>query len=295
MAAPCEPNLSDTAPRATGTTAPPDTPTIRSEDTSLALSGLRFMDKDRAFAELMKSGIIVRDRSSAYGCDGCLRITVGTPEENDRVVAVLGGMPATSGSPSLAAGRKASIFRKTGETAVCVRLDLDNFRPPRIASGLNFLNHMLEQIGYHAHIALDLVCYGDVDVDDHHSVEDVAIALGDCLYSALGDKAGTGRYGFSLPMDEADASVLLDLGGRIDFQWNVPLSGNCVGDVSAQMFEHFFKSLSEHLKCNLHIKAQGRNDHHIIEGVFKAFARALRQAVSRVSGGNDVPSSKGWL
>ena len=271
----------------------PDVKKVYPSDANFLL--VRFMDKDRAFAELMKSGIIVRDRSSAYGCDGCLRITVGTPEENDRVVAVLGGMPATSGSPSLAAGRKASIFRKTGETAVCVRLDLDNFRPPRIASGLNFLNHMLEQIGYHAHIALDLVCYGDVDVDDHHSVEDVAIALGDCLYSALGDKAGTGRYGFSLPMDEADASVLLDLGGRIDFQWNVPLSGNCVGDVSAQMFEHFFKSLSEHLKCNLHIKAQGRNDHHIIEGVFKAFARALRQAVSRVSGGNDVPSSKGWL
>ena len=122
-----------------------------------------------------------------------------------------------------------------------------------------------------------------------------AIALGDCLYSALGDKAGIGRYGFSLPMDEAEATVLIDLGGRIDFQWNVNFRGGHVGDVSVQMFSHFFKSLSEHLKCNLHIKACGQNDHHVIEGVFKAFARALKQAVARIPDSHDVPSSKGRL
>ncbi len=258
---------------------------------------VRFLDKDKAFAALMEAGIIVRDRSSAYNCAGCLRITVGTPEENDRLLAVLGASRAQAGSrsPVLAGGRKASVFRKTGETSVCVRSDLDSFRPPRIATGLNFLNHMLEQIGYHAHIALDVICFGDLETDDHHSVEDIAIALGDCLDSALGDKSGIGRYGFSLPMDEAEATVLIDLGGRIDFLWDVALSGEKVGDVTSVMFRHFFKSLSEHLKCNLHIKAAGENDHHVIEGVFKAFARALRQAVGRVPGGNDIPSSKGRL
>ena len=256
---------------------------------------VRFSDKDSAFSGLMKSGIIVRDRSSAYNCEGCLRITVGTPEENDRLVSVLGGSAGGYSAPSLAGGRSSSVFRKTGETEVCVRLGLDGFRAPRIATGLHFLNHMLEQIGYHAGISLDVICFGDLETDEHHSVEDIAIALGDCLYSALGDKAGIGRYGFSLPMDEAEATVLIDLGGRIDFQWDVDFKGERVGDVSVQMFPHFFKSLSEHLKCNLHIRACGQNDHHVIEGVFKAFARALKQAVAKESGSVDVPSSKGRL
>lgn len=269
---------------------------------------VRFRDKDEAFAALMSKGIIVRDRSSACLCEGCLRITVGTPEENDRVLEVLGvqDLPACGDSEDsveaesgTSAGhplhRTASVFRKTGETAISVRVDLDGFRKPRISTGLNFFNHMLEQIGCHCGIALDVICFGDTATDDHHTVEDTAIALGDCLYSALGSKAGIGRYGFSLPMDEAEASVLLDLGGRIDFLWDVKFTGDRVGDVSTQMFSHFFKSLSEHLKCNLHIKAAGENDHHIIEGVFKAFARALKQAVKLESDGLSVPSSKGVL
>lgn len=269
---------------------------------------VRFRDKDEAFAVLMSKGIIVRDRSSACHCEGCLRITVGTPEENDRVLEVLGVQDIPAGGDSedrvetesgTSAGhplhRTASVFRKTGETAISVRVDLDGFRKPRISTGLNFFNHMLEQIGCHCGIALDVICFGDTATDDHHTVEDTAIALGDCLYSALGSKAGIGRYGFSLPMDEAEASVLLDLGGRIDFLWDVKFAGDRVGDVSTQMFSHFFKSLSEHLKCNLHIKAAGENDHHIIEGVFKAFARALKQAVKLESDGLSVPSSKGVL
>lgn len=258
---------------------------------------VKFRDKDRAFDELFGAGIIVRDRSSAYGCGDCLRITVGTPEENDRVISVLSGQEHTGFAVQKGPGkgRTASCFRKTGETAVSVRVDLDNFRKPEIATGLHFFNHMLEQIGFHGRIALDIVCFGDLAVDDHHSIEDVAIALGDCLKEALGDKAGIGRYGFCLPMDEAEAFVLMDLGGRIDFRWEVPLHGQTVGDVSSQMFSHFFKSLSEHLNCNLHVRAAGDNDHHIIEGVFKAFARALGQAVSRTPSGNVIPSSKGWL
>lgn len=263
---------------------------------------VRFKDKDKVFSGLISQGIIVRDRSSAYNCEGCLRITVGTPDENNRLLSVLGSAmaddeagPDESLSMYDGAGRKASCCRKTGETYICVRTDLDNFRPPRIATGLGFLNHMLEQIGYHAGISLDIVCYGDLETDDHHTVEDVAIALGDCLKLALGDKSGIGRYGFSLPMDEAEATVLLDLGGRIDFLWDVVLSGERIGDVSSMMFPHFFKSLSEHLQCNLHIKARGGNDHHIMEGVFKAFARALKEAVRRDAGDVSVPSSKGSL
>ena len=269
-----------------------------------------FSDKDRAFGELMRRGIIVRDRSSAYGCKGCLRITVGTAEENAKVLEVLRGSAADIAGTAPAgisdgdgcidgqsplSSRTSSCFRSTRETTICVRVDLDGFRPPRVATGLNFFNHMLEQIGYHAGIALDIICFGDTGTDDHHTVEDVAIALGDCLYSALGDKAGIGRYGFSLPMDEAEASVLMDLGGRIDFRWDVPFHGERVGDMSSQMFEHFFKSLTEHLKCNLHVRACGTNDHHVAEGVFKAFARALKMAVKKEEDGGRVPSSKGVL
>lgn len=270
---------------------------------------VRFRDKSEVFARLLQAGIIVRDRSSAYGCDGCLRITVGTPEENDRVISVISGKPVGKGQIPADGNldkekdpdgggkpdRRASCFRKTGETAVSVRVDLDNFHKPVIATGLGFFNHMLEQIGYHGGIGLDIICFGDLSTDDHHSVEDVAIALGDCLKEALGDKSGIGRYGFCLPMDEAEAMVLLDLGGRTDFLWDVTLHEPKVGDVSSQMFRHFFKSLSEHLNCNLHIKATGENDHHIVEGIFKAFARALKSAVKQEQQGGVIPSSKGWL
>lgn len=258
---------------------------------------VKFFRKDDVFSDLAEHGIIVRDRSSAHNCEGCLRITVGTPEENDRLLSVLGWEnPETSytGVPDTA-DRTASCSRKTGETSVIVRVNLDRFRRPEIATGLHFFDHMLEQIGFHAGITLDVVCFGDLETDDHHTIEDVAIALGECFYSALGDKAGIGRYGFSLPMDEAEAAVLLDLGGRTDFRWDVTFAGDRTGDVSTQMFPHFFKSLAEHLKCNLHIRASGENDHHIIEGVFKAFARALRQAVERSTSGTSVPSSKGSL
>lgn len=271
---------------------------------------VEFDDKDRAFGDLIRGGVIVRDRSSAYGCHGCLRISVGTPEENARVLEILqGGESSIAGTASQeissdsenidgqssASSRSASCFRKTRETTICVRVGLDEFRPPRVATGLNFFNHMLEQIGYHSGISLDVICFGDIETDDHHSVEDVAIALGDCLNSALGSKAGIGRYGFSLPMDEAEATVLMDLGGRIDFDWDVSFRCDRIGDVSAQMFEHFFKSMAEHMKCNLHVRATGRNDHHVIEGVFKAFARALKMAVSVEDGSGSVPSSKGVM
>lgn len=154
---------------------------------------------------------------------------------------------------------------------------------------------MLNQIPHHSGISLQVIARGDLEVDEHHTMEDVAITLGETLLKALGDKRGIERYGFILPMDESMASVLIDLGGRIDFKWNVDFTREYVGDTPTEMFSHFFKSLGSALKCNLHIEAKGENNHHIAEGVFKAFARALKAAVRRETGNDSLPSSKGTL
>lgn len=154
---------------------------------------------------------------------------------------------------------------------------------------------MLWQLPHHSGMALEVTCKGDLEVDEHHTMEDVAIALGDALISALGDKRGIGRYGFVLPMDECRAMVLIDLGGRIDFQWEVPFTREYVGDTPTEMYRHFFHSLCCAMKCNLHIEASGDNNHHLAEAVFKAFARALRMAIRRDLSDSHLPSSKGIL
>ncbi len=263
---------------------------------------VRFKDKNFIFNKLKEKGIIVRDRSSLPMCQDCLRISVGTPSENDALLAAISDSVAevaqcseASLSPAGSAARTGKYVRNTRETSIQISVDLDNFRQPFIATGLNFFNHMLEQIAYHGGIGLNIICAGDLAVDDHHTIEDTAIALGIALSQALGDKKGIERYGFSLPMDEAEAAVLLDLGGRIDFLWDVEFTSEKIGDVSSEMFKHFFKSLAENMKCNLHIKASGENNHHIIEGVFKAFARALKCAVQKDSKNNAIASSKGSL
>ena len=225
---------------------------------------------------------------------GSLYHHIGKPTKTASYCLMSAAGPAMAGRQAGAAERCASCFRRTGETAVSVRVNLDKFRKPRIATGLAFLNHMLEQIGWHGGITLDVICFGDLATDDHHSVEDVAIVLGDCLKEALGNKAGIGRYGFSLPMDESDASVLLDLGGRIDFRWDAGFAREKIGDMPTEMFSHFFKSFAESARCNLHISARGENEHHKIEGIFKAFARALKMAIAR-DGSSSLPSSKGIL
>ncbi len=154
---------------------------------------------------------------------------------------------------------------------------------------------MLWQLPHHAGISLDLVCKGDLEVDEHHSMEDVAIALGQVIDTALGSKRGIDRYGFVLPMDECKAMVLIDFGGRADFVWDVEFTREYVGDTPTEMYKHFFKSLCVAMRCNLHISARGENNHHLIEGVFKAFARALRMAVRRDVFSYSLPSSKGVL
>ena len=191
--------------------------------------------------------------------------------------------------------RVASTVRNTRETKISVTVDLDGRMPSSIDTGLKFFDHMLDQIAHHGGLSLQIQCKGDLEVDEHHTMEDVAIALGDTLREALGDKRGIERYGFALPMDECKALVLLDLGGRIDFDWDVTFTREYVGDTPTEMFRHFFYSLCAALRCNLHISARGENNHHLIEGIFKAFARSLRTAIYRQPFNYDLPSSKGVL
>ena len=191
--------------------------------------------------------------------------------------------------------RVATVERNTRETQISVTVDLDGRMPSHIDTGLKFFDHMLDQIAHHGGLSLQVQCRGDLEVDEHHTMEDVAIALGDTLREALGDKRGIERYGFALPMDECKALVLLDLGGRIDFDWDVTFTREYVGDTPTEMFRHFFYSLCAALRCNLHISARGENNHHLIEGVFKAFARSLRTAIHRQPFNYDLPSSKGVL
>ncbi len=195
----------------------------------------------------------------------------------------------------LGRGRRATIERSTSETQIKVTVDLDGHGESHIDTGLKFFDHMLWQLPHHAGISLTVICKGDLEVDEHHTMEDVAIALGDAILAALGNKRGIERYGFVLPMDECRAMVLIDLGGRIDFSWDVEFTREYVGDTPTEMFSHFFKSLCAAMRCNLHISARGENNHHLIEGIFKAFARALRAAVRRDAFSYDLPSSKGIL
>ncbi len=191
--------------------------------------------------------------------------------------------------------RRAEVTRQTAETDVHVVADLDGHGKTCIDTGLKFYDHMLSQIPHHAGISLTALCRGDLDVDEHHTMEDVAIAIGEALRKALGDKRGIERYGFALPMDESEAMVLLDFGGRVDFKWDVTFTREYLGDTPTEMFKHVFYSLCVAMRCNLHISARGENNHHLIEGVFKAFARALRQAVRRDVFSYELPSSKGLL
>lgn len=191
--------------------------------------------------------------------------------------------------------RTAKLRRTTRETDISVELDLDGSGPTKVDTGLKFFDHMLMQIPHHSGVSLSLTAKGDLEVDEHHTMEDVAILLGEAVNQALGSKLGIERYGFALPMDECDAMAVMDFGGRIDFDWQVEFTRDRVGDVPTEMFRHFFKSFSEAARCNLHIKATGENNHHKIEGVFKAFARALKMAIARNGSQFELPSSKGML
>ena len=189
--------------------------------------------------------------------------------------------------------RVAEVVRATRETRIRVRVDLDAGSSATIHTGLGFFDHMLEQIARHAGFALEVDCDGDTHVDDHHTIEDCALALGQALREALGDKRGIGRYGFTLPMDESLASATLDLSGRPYFVFEGHFPRERVGEVATELVPHFFRSLCETLGANLHLSVRGDNAHHMVEACFKVFARALRPAI-RVAG-DELPSTKGVL
>jgi imidazoleglycerol-phosphate dehydratase/histidinol-phosphatase len=191
--------------------------------------------------------------------------------------------------------RQATITRNTSETKIEVSVDLDGTGKCQISTGLGFFDHMLEQIGRHSGIDLKIQTIGDLHVDEHHTIEDTAIALGDALRQALGDKRGIERYGYVLPMDDCLCTVAIDFGGRPWLVWDAEFKREKIGDMPTEMFLHFFKSLSDAAKMNLNIKAEGQNEHHKIEGIFKALARALKMAVKRDIYHYELPSSKGVL
>ena len=191
--------------------------------------------------------------------------------------------------------RRATISRKTKETDIHIDINLDGNGKCDIRTGLHFFDHMLDQIGKHSGMDLTIHVKGDLQVDEHHTIEDTGIALGDALYQALGNKRGIERYGFCLPMDDCLCSVALDFGGRPWLVWNTRFHREKVGDVPTEMFLHFFKSLSDSAKMNLNIIAEGENEHHKIEGIFKAFARAIKMAIKRDIFHYELPSTKGVL
>ncbi len=216
---------------------------------------------------------------------GCKALTLGRDGMDwDKIAEIL-----------FAGERTAEVRRTTKETDILVRLNLDGSGKTDIQTGLGFFDHMLEQIGKHGMMDLTIRCNGDLNVDEHHTIEDTALALGECLLSALGSKRGIERYGYSLPMDDCLCQVALDFGGRPWLVWDAEFHREHVGDMPTEMFLHFFKSLSDAAKMNLNIKAEGQNEHHKIEGIFKALARSLKMAVKRDIYHYELPSTKGTL
>lgn len=193
------------------------------------------------------------------------------------------------------ADRTAVVDRKTAETTVHIELDLDGTGNCDITTGLSFFDHMLDQIGRHSGVDLTIHTDGDLHVDEHHTIEDTGLALGEAFKKALGDKRGIDRYGFCLPMDDVLAQVAIDFGGRPWLVWDVEFKREMVGDMPTEMVHHFFKSFSDTSLSNLNIKAKGANEHHKIEGIFKAFAKAIKAAIRKDPFNNQLPSTKGAL
>ncbi len=191
--------------------------------------------------------------------------------------------------------RFVSHTRSTNETKIQVNLNLDGSGRAKISTGLGFFDHMLDQLAKHGALDLILSCEGDLHIDEHHTIEDVGIALGEAFSKALGNKRGIERYGFCLPMDDCLAQVALDFGGRNWIEWKADFKREKIGEMPTEMFFHFFKSFSDAAKCNLNIKAEGENEHHKIESIFKAFAKCVKMAVKRDANNMSLPSTKGIL
>jgi histidinol-phosphate aminotransferase/imidazoleglycerol-phosphate dehydratase/histidinol-phosphatase len=242
-------------------------------------------DPDGLASKLRSLGIRVRFRPAA--APGGVRLTIGTETENEAALA------AFEVTAQTAPARRAELVRDTKETRIAVAVDLDRASPRRIETGIPFYDHMLDQVAAHGGFSLILSCDGDLDIDGHHSVEDCAIALGAALSRALADRRGIGRFGFSLPMDETEAHVLIDLSGRPYSVFEGKFEASHIGAYPTEMTRHVFRSLADSLGAAIHVRVEGENDHHKTEACFKAFGRALRRALAR--DGDSLPSTKGVL
>lgn len=261
----------------------------------------RSFPQDNAPTRKPRTGMLTAYMEGSY--DLAASFVIGDRESDMELARNLGATGLKLGELSWAeiaarvraSERRCTVSRKTAETDISICVDLDGGLESFSDTGLKFFDHMLDQLSHHGGISLQVRCKGDLEVDEHHTIEDVGIALGEALRTALGDKRGIDRYGFALPMDESRAMVLLDLGGRSELVWDVHFTREYVGDVPTEMFRHFFKSMSDAMKANLYVKAEGENNHHLAEAVFKAFARTIRQAVRRDVFKGELPSSKGLL
>ena len=263
-----------------------------SEDYDLENSfviGDRLTDMELA-KNLGSQGIYINDETNL----GTGEITVKR-EELDKIIALESNDWEKIYEFLKAAHREAELTRKTNETDIKIKLNLDGTGKSNISTGLAFFDHMLDQLARHGQMDLDIQVEGDLEVDEHHTIEDTAIALGDVFSKTLGDKLGIERYGFCLPMDDCLAQVAIDFGGRNWLVWEAEFNREKVGDMPTEMFMHFFKSFSDGAKANLNIKAEGTNEHHKIEAIFKAFAKAIKMAVKRDVNKMILPSTKGTL
>jgi histidinol-phosphate aminotransferase/imidazoleglycerol-phosphate dehydratase/histidinol-phosphatase len=247
---------------------------------------LEVEDAQTLSSRLRSLGIRVRFRPNA--APGGVRLTIGTDEENEAALAAFGVRSEERSR------RRGDVVRDTKETQIAVAVDLDTTSPRRIDTGIPFFDHMLDQISAHAGFSLTLTCKGDLEIDGHHSIEDCAIAFGSALSKALGERRGIGRFGFSLPMDETEAHVLIDLSGRPYSVFEGSFEASHIGAYPTEMTAHVFRSLADSLGAAIHVRVTGENDHHKTEACYKAFGRALRQAVAR-EGDDVLPSTKGVL
>ena len=251
---------------------------------------VRVQDADKFYATCLQAGIVVRNQSHQPRLANSIRISIGTEDEMNALMAALNGDSTEIATDPARTGK---VIRTTSETAISVSVNLDRASPVNINTGIGFYDHMLDQIAKHGGFSLEVECDGDLHIDAHHTVEDCAIALGQAIRMALGDKRGINRYGFMLPMDETLVNVALDLSGRFYLDFKADFPATHVGDLPTDMVPHFFYSLAEHMQANLHISVTGENAHHMVEACFKGFGRTMRQAVRRE--GSELPSTKGVL
>ena len=261
---------------------PEDNATTRKPNTGLVGKYMKNPDYDIANSYVIGDRETDRQFAKNIGCQSLILSDEGITW--DKIAELL-----------FAGERTAEVKRTTKETDIYIKVGLDGTGRCDISTGLGFFDHMLEQIGKHGSIDLTIHTKGDLEVDEHHTIEDTALALGECILKALGDKRGIERYGYSLPMDDCLCSVALDFGGRPWLVWDAEFHREKIGEMPTEMFLHFFKSLSDAARMNLNIKAEGENEHHKIEGIFKALARSLKMAVRRDIYHYELPSTKGML